>query len=313
VQGAKDAKAASDMQKVQMYMEMTTGEKWASDDMWVALKDGIYLCKFINCLSPGAVKRINRPGMPFKEMENITMFLEAAVKFGLRPNNTFRTPDLYEKRVSYPKAILDCIFAIQRVSSKGSTKEFSATRDMGWSAGAQGGGDVRIEGKVHSGVSSEDKASRGTNRAMQAATASVAHVADAQSEADFVAARAWLEGVSGQAWPSDDLWENTKDGVLLCQVVNKIRAGGVPRINRPGAPFKEMENLTNFIAACKALGCRESDTFRPPDLYEKRVSYPKAIINCIHALAKVCKKIKDFNGPYLEVQKVSGNAGNQYM
>jgi len=296
----KDEKAATDMEQVRLYMEMTTGEKWKSDDMWESLKDGTMLCKFINALSPGAVRKINRPGLPFKEMENITFFLEAAVKFGLRANNTFRTPDLYEKRVSYPKAIVDCILAVKRVAAKGAVKEFSAKSK--WGEGPVGGGDHRKEGMVVSGDT--DKKSRGMSKAMAEATAAVADMNEAQEAADFQAAKDWLEAVSGVPWSGDDLWENTKDGILLCNVVNKIRPGGVAKINRAGAPFKEMENLTNFIAACKALGVRESDTFRPPDLYEKRVSYPKAIINCIHALGKASKKAKTFSGPYLEVEKV---------
>merc|ERR1712072_1278274 len=142
-----EAKASSDMDSVRMYMEATTGKPWPSDDMWESLKNGIYLCEFINVLKPGSVKKINKPGMPFKEMENITMFLEAAIKFGLRPNNTFRTPDLYEKRVSYPKAILDCILAVKRVAAKGSTKSAGASLKK-WDAGPVGGGDHRIEGAV---------------------------------------------------------------------------------------------------------------------------------------------------------------------
>merc|ERR1711981_29051 len=122
----KDAKAGSDMEMVQQFIEETTGTPWSSPDMWEALKDGTHLCKLINTLKPGAVKKVNKPGMPFKEMENITFFLEAAVAFGLRANNTFRTPDLYEKRVSYPKAIIDCILAVKRVAAKGAAKEFSA-------------------------------------------------------------------------------------------------------------------------------------------------------------------------------------------
>jgi len=122
------------------------------------------------------------------------------------------------------------------------------------------------------------------SKAMAAATAAVSEVQDAQTEADFVAAREWLEAVSGTPWTSNDLWENTKDGVMLCKVVNTIRAGGVAKVNRPGAPFKEMENLTNFISACKA------------------------IINCIHALSKASKRAKGFGGPYLEVEKVQARS-----
>jgi hypothetical protein len=308
----KDQKAAEDMAQVRSYMEMTTGEPWSSDDMWESLKDGIYLCKFINALSPGAVRKVNRPGMPFKEMENITMFLEACIKFGLRQNNTFRTPDLYEKRVSYPKAIIDCILAVKRVSAKGSTKGKTIGKSWNDSDTAnmrrqQAELRAKMDASPEGGSSGDtDFKNRGRSKALDEATAAVSGVADAQAEADIRAAKEWLEALTGTSYPpSGDLWEATKDGRMLCDAINKIRPGAIPKINRPGMPFKEMENITHFVGACKTLGVRESDTFRPPDLYEKRVSYPKAIINCIHALSKASKKVKGFSGPYLVTEKVT--------
>lgn len=284
---------------------MTVGEPWSSPDMWEALKDGTYLCKFINALAPGSVPKINRVGMPFKEMENISMFIEACIKFGLRQNNTFRTPDLYEKRVSYPKAIIDCILAVKRVAAKGSTKSKRVVQQSASEKRAEQAA-LRAQMQATGGSGDTNFANRDKSAALTAATASVAGAAAEQNVADMRAAKEWIETVTGTPFPpSGDLWEATKNGVLLCTLVNTIRAGAVDKINKPGAPFKEMENLTHFISACKSLGVRESDTFRPPDLYEKRVSYPKAIVNCIHALSKASKKCKPFAGPYLVVDKIS--------
>lgn len=305
VQGLKDQKSADDMQQVRSYMEATVGEPWSSPDMWEALKDGTYLCKFINALAPGSVPKVNRVGMPFKEMENISMFIEGCVKFGLRQGNTFRTPDLYEKRVSYPKAIIDCLLAVKRVAAKGSTKHKAVSQKSHQEKRAEQTA-LRAKYQSEGGASSDTNfADRDKSKALTAATASVAGVSAEQDVADLRAAKEWIETVTGTPFPpSGDLWEATKNGVLLCKLVNTIRAGAVAKVNKPGAPFKEMENLSHFISACKSLGVRESDTFRPPDLYEKRVSYPKAIINCIHALSKVSKKAKPFAGPYLTVEKI---------
>jgi len=298
-------------------MEAVTEEQWPSDDMWESLKDGMLLCKFINVLHPGAVSKFTntaRPGVKFKEQkerENIDMFLNGCIAFGLRQGNLFRSPDLYEKRVSYPKKILDCILAVQRVAEKGSTKDKFSASGAGWGnttndmIAEQKKLRAEMEAKGGSGDSSSDAKSRGTSKALQEATAGVSEVADAQDEADMNAARAWLEAVSGIMFPpSGDLWEATKDGTLLCTVMNIIKPGAISKVNKPGTPFKEMENLSSFTAECKKLGVRDSDVFRPPDLWEKRVSYPKAIINCIHSLAKVCKKVKTFSGPYLQVEKI---------
>lgn len=42
-----------------------------------ALRNGVLLCKLVNCISPGSVKRVNESRMPFKQMENISNFLKA--------------------------------------------------------------------------------------------------------------------------------------------------------------------------------------------------------------------------------------------
>ena len=43
-----------------------------------ALKDGVYLCKVMNMLLPGAIPKINASKMAFEVMENIGNFLDAA-------------------------------------------------------------------------------------------------------------------------------------------------------------------------------------------------------------------------------------------
>jgi hypothetical protein len=70
-------------------------------------------------------------------------------------------------------------------------------------------------------------------------------------------------------------------------------------------PFKCMENIGFFTQACLDIGVKPNNIFRAPDLYEKRVSYPKAIVNCIMALAKETESIKGFRGPTLKVEKAA--------
>ena len=72
-------------------------------------------------------------------------------------------------------------------------------------------------------------------------------------------------------------------------------------------PFTCMEYITKYINGCESLGIRGGNLFRPPDLYEKRVSYPRAIINNIHALARVAEKTNK-SLPKLEVEKISGRS-----
>jgi len=60
------------------------------------LKDGTILCKVLNCISPGAVKKINTGTMSFKQMENINNFLSGCEALGCKKMDLFQTVDLYE-------------------------------------------------------------------------------------------------------------------------------------------------------------------------------------------------------------------------
>ncbi|XP_022252587.1 calponin-1-like [Limulus polyphemus] len=75
-----------------------------------SLKDGIALCKLINILMPGAVPKVNEGKMPFKQMENIEMFLKGCVKYGLKPHDLFQVNDLYERKNLY--MVVSCLFTL---------------------------------------------------------------------------------------------------------------------------------------------------------------------------------------------------------
>jgi len=60
------------------------------------LKDGVVLCKLINCIKPGIVKKINGGTMSFKQMENINNFLTSCEEIGCKKMDLFQTVDLYE-------------------------------------------------------------------------------------------------------------------------------------------------------------------------------------------------------------------------
>lgn len=60
------------------------------------LKNGAILCKLINQLNPGSVKKVNESKLPFKMMENIGNFLEGCYNYGVKKEDMFQTADLYE-------------------------------------------------------------------------------------------------------------------------------------------------------------------------------------------------------------------------
>ncbi|CAK9295773.1 unnamed protein product [Gordionus sp. m RMFG-2023] len=78
------------------------------------LKDGQVLCRIMNKLQPGIIKKINSTGGDFKMMENITNFQKAAREYGLPDLDVFQTVDLWDRRNI--SQVTQCIFALGRVA-----------------------------------------------------------------------------------------------------------------------------------------------------------------------------------------------------
>ncbi|KAF9810101.1 hypothetical protein SFRURICE_011269 [Spodoptera frugiperda] len=80
------------------------------------LKDGVVLCKLINKLAPGSVKKIQERGTNFQLMENIQRFQAAIKKYGVPEEEIFQTADLFERR-NIPQVTL-CLYALGRITQK---------------------------------------------------------------------------------------------------------------------------------------------------------------------------------------------------
>jgi len=65
------------------------------------LKDGKVLCRLINAIRPDSVKKINTMNAPFKQRENIEMYLKGCVAYGLKEQDLFQVNDLYENKNLY--------------------------------------------------------------------------------------------------------------------------------------------------------------------------------------------------------------------
>merc|ERR1712026_271152 len=86
------------------WIEEVTGQKLGDIkdqiDFAEHLKDGVQLCSLINALQPGSVKKINTLKAPFKQRENIEMYLKACTNYGLKEQDLFQVNDLTRIRTS---------------------------------------------------------------------------------------------------------------------------------------------------------------------------------------------------------------------
>jgi len=80
----------------------------------------------------------------------------------------------------------------------------------------------------------------------------------------------WIQAVTGESKGGQSMHEWLKNGQVLCKLANTVRPGIVKKINTMNAPFKQMENITYFMDAARALGVSEASMFGTPDLYEDK-------------------------------------------
>jgi len=84
------------------WIQAVTGENINTsgdmDNFHEILKDGTLLCRLVNELKPGSVKKINASAMAFKCMENINNFLTTATTLGVPTQEQFQTVDLWERQ-----------------------------------------------------------------------------------------------------------------------------------------------------------------------------------------------------------------------
>lgn len=94
------------------WIEAIVGADKAKGDQPVQewLKSGQVLCHLINAIKPGTVKKVNTMNAPFKQMENITYFMNGARDFGVPEGSMFGTPDLYEDKNM--GSVIQCIYTL---------------------------------------------------------------------------------------------------------------------------------------------------------------------------------------------------------
>lgn len=95
---------------VEKSIEYPEGTLRDQKDFGNILNNGHLLCELINKLRPGSVKKINTMNAPFKQRENIEMFLKGCENYGLVAQDLFQVNDLYEQKNLY--MVVDNLYAL---------------------------------------------------------------------------------------------------------------------------------------------------------------------------------------------------------
>jgi hypothetical protein len=107
----------------------------------------------------------------------------------------------------------------------------------------------------------------------------------------------WIENVLGEELPNQPYEDVLRDGVVLCNLINKIAPGSVNKIQTKGTNFQLMENIQRFQAALKKYGVPEEEIFQTADLFERRNIVQVTL--CLYALGRLTQKHPEYKGPRL--------------
>ena len=74
---------------------------------------------------------------------------------------------------------------------------------------------------------------------------------------------AWVADVTEQEadFSRGNLIDSLRDGVVLCELLNKLQPGTVKKIDRKGKPMSNRENITKFMTGARSLGLGDHDLF----------------------------------------------------
>ena len=121
-------------------------------------------------------------------------------------------------------------------------------------------------------------------------------------------AKSWIEAVTGEKLEGT-LQEALKSGVVLCNLLNKIKPGSCPKPQNKKLPFVQRENIGNYLTACGKLGIPSFESFMTVDLFEGKNM--KAVVLNIHSLGRIAQRrgslLPDYSGPTLGAKMASMN------
>ncbi|XP_056321080.1 LIM domain only protein 7 isoform X5 [Danio aesculapii] len=138
-------------------------------------------------------------------------------------------------------------------------------------------------------------------------------------ETVYSEAQRWIEAVTKKKFGSSNFRSSLENGLLLCDLINKIKPGIIKKLNRFSTPIAGLDNVNLFLKACAKLGLKEAQLFHPGDLQDlsTRVTVKhqessrrlKNVLITIYWLGRKAHADPFYNGPYLKLKAFEGLLG----
>jgi hypothetical protein len=116
----------------------------------------------------------------------------------------------------------------------------------------------------------------------------------------------WIGQIIGRQKPANEtaaVW--MKSGDVLCTLMNCIRPGTIKKYNvGTTSKFKQMENITLFLRACREVGMLEKDLFSTVDLFESK-DMNAVILSLFNLGGTIQSTIPYFTGPKLGIKQTN--------
>ncbi|XP_061917775.1 LIM domain only protein 7 isoform X2 [Entelurus aequoreus] len=135
----------------------------------------------------------------------------------------------------------------------------------------------------------------------------------------YVEAQRWIEAVTKKTFKGKDFRSSLENGVLLCDLINKIKPGVVKKVNRLPTPIAWLDNINVFLKAGLKLGLKEAQLFHPGDLQDlsSRVTVKdeetnrrlRNVVITLYWLSRRAQSERSYNGPYLNFKAFEGLLG----
>ncbi|XP_073768007.1 LIM domain only protein 7 isoform X45 [Danio rerio] len=138
-------------------------------------------------------------------------------------------------------------------------------------------------------------------------------------ETVYSEAQRWIEAVTKKKFGNSNFRSSLENGLLLCDLINKIKPGIIKKLNRFSTPIAGLDNINLFLKACAKLGLKEAQLFHPGDLQDlsTRVTVKhqessrrlKNVLITIYWLGRKAHADPFYNGPYLKLKAFEGLLG----